>query len=322
VGDWNFDNDPDGVVLDVSGNGNNGTPVGGPVYSTDVPPSPAANAYSMALDGVDDYVDAGTAISLAGSSFTVSFWAKRAPTSAALSVVVSHGVLGSQNQTLLLGFFSDGSFMCGSLSNKMMAPWSPDQEWHHWACSFDAGQGTRAVYRDGLRVNVESSPLYSGEGQLYIGRSTETSGRYFAGLVDDVRVYDRALAECEALELSGGIPCTTTVQIDIKPGDSHNNVTPNSNKLIAVAILSSPDFDAATVDVPTVAFGPAAASAATGSHLRDVDKDGDKDLVLGFRARDTGISPGDTQACLTGRTAGGEGIGINIEGCDAIATGK
>lgn len=34
-------------------------------------------SYALDFDGVDDYVDAGTGISLANASFTVAFWAKR-----------------------------------------------------------------------------------------------------------------------------------------------------------------------------------------------------------------------------------------------------
>ncbi len=49
-------------------------------------------------------------------------------------------------------------------------------------------------------------------------------------------------------------------------------------------------------------------------HQRDVDGDGLTDYVLHFLTGLTGISEGDTEACLTGQTFGG----IPIEGCDAV----
>jgi hypothetical protein len=48
----------------------------------------------------------------------------------------------------------------------------------------------------------------------------------------------------------------------------------------------------------------------------DVNHDGDTDLVLQFRTRDTGIACGDAQARLTGQTVAGE----LVEGFDSIRT--
>ena len=64
-------------------------------------------------------------------------------------------------------------------------------------------------------------------------------------------------------------------------------------------------------------FGPNGATESHGrGHIEDVDNDGDDDLVLHFRTRETGIAKGDTDACLVGKTFGGD----DIAGCDAIRT--
>jgi hypothetical protein len=85
--------------------------------------------------------------------------------------------------------------------------------------------------------------------------------------------------------------------------------------LIPVAILTTPDFDGTEVDPLTVAFGPDGAGVAHPSgHVEDVDFDGDLDLLLHFRTRQTGIACGDTEALLTGATFAGE----LIEGSDLI----
>ncbi len=82
-----------------------------------------------------------------------------------------------------------------------------------------------------------------------------------------------------------------------------------------MAILTTADFDATTVDPLTVAFGPAGATEAHGrGHVEDVDGDGDVDLQLHFRTQETGIQPGDTEACLAGETFSGH----PVQGCDAI----
>jgi hypothetical protein len=74
-----------------------------------------------------------------------------------------------------------------------------------------------------------------------------------------------------------------TVSIDIQP----NILNLNSNGVIAVAILSTADFSAATVDVGTVVF---AGASVVSSSLQDVNGDGLPDLVLHFRVQETQLA--------------------------------
>jgi len=118
-------------------------------------------------------------------------------------------------------------------------------------------------------------------------------------------------------------PLPITVDVDIKPGGDPNSINLNSGWVIPVAVLTTGDFDATTVDPSTVCFGDAEAPAerdcsekhATG-HIEDVDADGDQDMLLHYETAQTGVDPGDTQACLTGETLDGTAI----EGCDTIRT--
>lgn len=109
----------------------------------------------------------------------------------------------------------------------------------------------------------------------------------------------------------------TVVPIDIKPDSDANSMNPNSKGVISVAILTTEDFDAATIDADAVWFGPAEAEKAhKKAHVIDVDADGDLDLLLHFRTQDTGIASGDIEACLTGQTFDG----VSITGCDSVRT--
>lgn len=125
------------------------------------------------------------------------------------------------------------------------------------------------------------------------------------------------------VDISGPNVCPPeVVQIDIKPRRDPNSINLRSKGPIPVAVLTTEDFDATTVDPDTVQFGPSGASVdMTGSGklraaIKDVDHDGDLDLILRFRTQDTGIAPGDTEACLTGQTYDG----VPIEGCDSVRT--
>jgi len=104
------------------------------------------------------------------------------------------------------------------------------------------------------------------------------------------------------------------VSIDIKPGSYPNSVNREESRgVIPVAILTTEDFDATTVDPETVVF---AGASPVHYAIKDVDKDRDHDLILHFRTQDTDIAPGNDAACLTGQTYDG----MPIIGCDSVRT--
>lgn len=117
-------------------------------------------------------------------------------------------------------------------------------------------------------------------------------------------------------------PEASSIQIDIKPGNKQNKLDPNSRSGIWVAVLSdtspeSPFDPSSQVNIPSVDFGPDGAKAIR-HKLRDINKDGLRDLLLQFRIRDTGILCGDTEATLTGEDFDEQAFA----GSDAIITVK
>ena len=71
----------------------------------------------------------------------------------------------------------------------------------------------------------------------------------------------------------------------------------SGNGVVTVVIPTTSSFDAATVDQRTVTFGRAHEAhvdrdGVARRHLEDADDDGDLDLVLHFRASDTGVPCG------------------------------
>jgi DNA-binding beta-propeller fold protein YncE len=112
----------------------------------------------------------------------------------------------------------------------------------------------------------------------------------------------------------------TSVDIDIMPSDPGNNLNLRAGKgaSISVAVLSVGEFFEAPnqIDPSTLKFGPGQASISGSPHARDVDGDGDEDLLVKFLTNETGIACGDTHAILSGRTFDFE----PISGSDAINT--
>ncbi|KPL20716.1 MAG: hypothetical protein AMJ75_11340 [Phycisphaerae bacterium SM1_79] len=114
-----------------------------------------------------------------------------------------------------------------------------------------------------------------------------------------------------------------TVDIDIKPGSTPNTINLGSNGVVPVAILSSADFDATTVDPDTVALaGSGVAVRGKGNkylaHEEDVNDDGLLDLVCQVETEnlDPGIEQ-DGYAELTGNLLEEFG-GTPIKGSDEI----
>lgn len=83
-----------------------------------------------------------------------------------------------------------------------------------------------------------------------------------------------------------------------------------------VAVLTT-TFKATPIDAGTVRCSATGTeSTPVAFALRDVDNDGDSDMLLHFRIKETGISCGDRFAVLAGETMSGQ----NISGADSIVT--
>lgn len=109
-------------------------------------------------------------------------------------------------------------------------------------------------------------------------------------------------------------PAAISLDIDVKPGSDDNPINPTSKGVIPVAVYSTPDFDATTLDVSTLRFGPGGAEATHGGHDEDVDGDGLVDLMLHFPTEDAGFTGSETEADLAGETTDG----IPAVGSDSV----
>ena len=116
-------------------------------------------------------------------------------------------------------------------------------------------------------------------------------------------------------------PHVIYVDIDIKPGSFPNSINcGNRKEVITVAVLTTADFDALTVDHTTVTFEGASemhVNKKTGvprRHEVDMDEDGDLDLEFHFRMGDTLLTCESVVGTIIGETYDG----IPIEGSDSV----
>jgi len=200
VGYWSFDaQDMAGVTAyDRSGNNNTGTLTNGPTRQI------GKIGQALNFDGVNDYVNAGNGASLnITDAITLSAWVKiigAQPTYA--RIIAKSWVYYLQidtNNTAVLGF-QDGQPWIGVLGSRVLS----DNTWYHIVGTYDKNGGATngRIYINGVLDNTLTStqPIQTVGSSVLIGaHSGGLPG--FHGLIDEVRVYNRALSAGEIQQL-------------------------------------------------------------------------------------------------------------------------
>ena len=193
VGYWKFDEASGSTACDASGKGNTGTLVNGPLWAVGKVGS------ALYFDGIDDSVTISDSNSLdVSNSFTLSAWVNPAS-----SFTDFRSILVKNYKYFLYasvaGYCGSGSPLAGfdeQSSNTLCQPSPlPTNAWTHLAATYTGS--TLMLYRNGVAVassNVTKT-LSPSTGTLQIGASQ--FGENFKGLIDEVRVHNRALSNTE-----------------------------------------------------------------------------------------------------------------------------
>lgn len=316
----------DGNADDIQ-SGNHGTLQNGTAFAGGM----VSQAFSF--DGADDYIRINNFSALDGlSNATFEFWINlhSYPADPQCNSGSCVSVLFSQNDFVFA--LTVHSSLAIEVSRGNGSNWGGDftlsdgtltglNQWNHVAVVVEGT--TDKVYINGVLSSskTQSENALANFGGLILGAAYSGTYLFLDGELDEVSIYNRALSAAEIQAIfnasSAGKCKITTVAIDVKPGSYPNAINPRSKGKIPVAILTTPTFDAATVNPATVRFGRTGVEAApVHSALQDVDGDGDTDLILHFNTQDTGIICGDTAAFLTGETSSGQAL----QGSDSIQT--
>jgi len=193
---WMFDKGSGNVAYDSSGTGNDGTIHG----ATWVEEGKINSALSFDRG---DFVEVPHSESLSiTKEITVMAWYNCTDVSENPTVVgkgsgdpTVHFELSLQGGGIYWQFkFTDSWVEC------IMSPLPTLGEWHHIAGTFDGETGTFKFYLDGeLGAELESSrkDLPENELPVTIGKRINPEGRFMRGMIDDVRIYSRALTADE-----------------------------------------------------------------------------------------------------------------------------
>ena len=195
VGWWRFDEGSGTVANDSSGYGNDGTLNGDPLWAVGM------LGGALEFDGTDDYIEVPDNESFQlWERFTLAAWIYQVESSS--SRIIDKIGAGTANGPHL---DTHPGTKLRSCSGTCISTTSDHtlEEWHHVAVTFD--EGDVKLYVDGsLEAGGSApSPLAGNSLSLRIGADSDGQSLFY-GLIDDARVYNRALTEAEILAAMEG----------------------------------------------------------------------------------------------------------------------
>src|SRR5262249_16089134 len=196
IGYWSFNEVSGTIASDSSGNGNNGTLVNGPIWTSGV------IAGALSFDGVGYYVSFACQ---GESSISSSGWVYRQATPGNVfpRIIDMPGYVlflaepsNPKSKPASLGFLSrrsDGDGEWDTPANSMAY-----NSWNHVAVVYDSSSTSNSadLYINGVKQTIsKTSPprgtQTSNEGEGIIGNNIPLN-RGWAGLIDELRIYNRA----------------------------------------------------------------------------------------------------------------------------------
>lgn len=186
---------------------NNGTLLGGVTFA----PGIVGQAY--AFDGFSAHVEVpdSSAWSFGANPFTIELWAQFNNAWGGALLASSNGP-GQQPKWIFGGgeYARGLSFHCSNLNGDVNFPYSflPAQ-WYHLAITRNGS--TFALYINGIEVtnSTDSAVLPDASAPLKIGEAEGESHTFFNGLLDEIGIYDRALAPGEIQSIfNAGAPAS------------------------------------------------------------------------------------------------------------------
>jgi hypothetical protein len=226
-----------GTAADLIGN-NNGTLVNGVTYAT----GEVGQAFSF--NGTD-YVSANTtAMPTGNSDRTMEMWVNVTAFGSGEAFFAGYGAFGSLNETYHLGTISNHQLFFSQWGQAILGPALQAGQWYHIAVTNVGNSVT--LYLNGLQVATGSFTIATPPNtQFYIGRIPGTLGdtRQLNGLVDEVTVYNRALASSEIQSIyqagsAGKIPPPVVVNSPSVVDGSGGATTPVTFTLTRTGSLS------------------------------------------------------------------------------------
>ncbi|MEE8320884.1 MAG: LamG domain-containing protein [Gammaproteobacteria bacterium] len=215
IGWWKFDEGYGTIALDNSGYDNHGTLGGNPQWVA------GYDRDALEFDGSGDFLDCGDNPSLnISDAVSLTAWIKIA------NLSIDQKIGGNQNGTnggFKMGIFSNNKVEFEIRSSSNVATLNRNANggtelmedvWYHVAGTYSQEDGYIKTYVNGNldRQLVTTEELGASPGTFYLGcEPFNTGANNFNGVMDDVRLYNKALTQVEIMETMRGSPLLAAI---------------------------------------------------------------------------------------------------------------
>jgi len=201
---WKLD-EAEGDIAYNSTSDNHGTVYGEPLWQ----PESGKKSGTLQFDGINDYITTDFVLDPSLGAFSVVAWIQSgAPGQAIISQTDGQNGTG---ETWLGADTLEGKLMTGLRPPGQRGPTPPmvsdaiitNGDWHHIGFVWDGWY--RRLYVDGVEVawDTQTVKLPSSDGGLHLGADKALgASAFFSGLIDDIRIYDKALTQEQIADLA------------------------------------------------------------------------------------------------------------------------
>ncbi len=233
---WKFDEGSGSTATDSAGT-NNGALIGGPTWTDG-----RING-ALSFDGVNDYVVVAPIAPLWGNTVTVEAWVRTSEFAGIWNPVMTQSLGNGYYFYISSGrpsfYIVVGAAYVQAISPDAINP----NEWYHVAGTND-GANLKVYVNSQLKGSGVSTGFLGVVSNAYIGFEPASS-LYYKGLIDDVRIYDRAVSETELQDIANPMrrwsredSWRASVYRNGTPGWDDSGILPNPGSIVINEVMA------------------------------------------------------------------------------------
>ncbi|MEK9158315.1 MAG: LamG domain-containing protein, partial [Patescibacteria group bacterium] len=195
IASWPLNENSGTITADLSGNGRTGALISGPTWV------PGKFGSALSFNGLNGYV----AINDFNppTNITLEAWINPLDNSGP-----TNSIILNKNNTEYDFRIRETGYLAGQVGGVVLEDaslnfYTPANvgQWYHVVYTFDDASNTHKLYRNGVEVasGTNNASIANTGNQLWIGRHSQYNFGTFKGMIDHVKIFDRALTAGEVM---------------------------------------------------------------------------------------------------------------------------